>query len=292
MAIDLSKMLGDQAHCLLEANRSKELLAFTGTPSQQLLRAMEDRNRIEELQRITNPLLEAQKHLAQTLVPQEPAWAEPARKAAELNERLDQERSMATSIIAGLERERTARRIAGENDTLRKMTEMSRAEEALTAYTPPTTALSLPRFDSLSFPSPVPHDFIDSMRRQHEQHRENQLDLATETEERAARSHVENLKQQIREMEARLDPTQDICAPVMEFGKDGIIYIREIRFRAPSTVILAGETDKAQQVEVVRHVTQASLVLVMVKRIDPASIRKPIGFHWPGVDDVRPTTTE
>lgn len=91
-----------------------------------------------------------------------------------------------------------------------------------------------------------------------------------------ASAFYDRLKSYIIDFESGLDQDQEVGARLVSFGQTVTFHIEDIGYWNPSLITFTGTTDDGQQLKLVQHVTQISVLLMSVKRIHPEKER--IGY--------------
>ncbi|MDF7809674.1 DUF6173 family protein [Pontiellaceae bacterium B12219] len=89
----------------------------------------------------------------------------------------------------------------------------------------------------------------------------------------------ESLKEYIQEFEQSLDPDQEVGANLVSFGQSITFHINQLSFSTPDIVTFYGTTENGDKVQLIQHVSQLSVLLIAVKRIENKP-KEPIGFNW------------
>lgn len=96
-----------------------------------------------------------------------------------------------------------------------------------------------------------------------------------------ASSVFKHLRVLIREFDAEIDSAHQLGVRLVSFGQAVVIQLRGITYRDPSLIILRGLTDSGDPVELIQHVSQLSILLMKLPRIDKAKPKPKIGFDAP-----------
>jgi hypothetical protein len=91
-----------------------------------------------------------------------------------------------------------------------------------------------------------------------------------------AKAYFEKLIKFITEFEKGLEDNQEVGAKLVTFGESITIHIDDISYSNPRLIIFHGQDIHGQKVQLIQHVNQISILLIVVKRID--SERPRIGY--------------
>ena len=93
-----------------------------------------------------------------------------------------------------------------------------------------------------------------------------------------ASSVFKHLRVLIREFDAEIDSAHQLGVRLVSFGQAVVIQLRRITYRDPSLIILRGQTESGDPVELIQHVSQLSILLMKLPRVDKAKPKPKIGF--------------
>jgi len=82
----------------------------------------------------------------------------------------------------------------------------------------------------------------------------------------------------INDFHQSLDDEFEVGVRLVNFGQTVTFHIEDIGYWNPSLISFTGKTEAGEPVELIQHVTQISILLMKMKRIDPQQPKKPIGF--------------
>lgn len=89
------------------------------------------------------------------------------------------------------------------------------------------------------------------------------------------------LVNRINEFNKKLDEKHEVGARLVNFGQAYTFHIDDISYSNPSLISFMGKNLDGDPVELVQHVSQISILLVAMKRIDTTGPKRPIGFaNW------------
>lgn len=98
----------------------------------------------------------------------------------------------------------------------------------------------------------------------------NNPNLASEFHKRIA--------QWIQEFDANLDQEHEVGVKLISFGQTTIFHLQDMGFWNPSLILFKGFTDEDQPVQLIQHVSQISILIMKVKRINTSQPKRQIGF--------------
>lgn len=88
----------------------------------------------------------------------------------------------------------------------------------------------------------------------------------------------ERIVRSINAFEDKLKSDEEVGARLVSFGGREIIHIEDVGYWGPDLIIFYGSNVDKNQVELLQHITQVSVLLVAVPATDPAAPRR-IGFE-------------
>lgn len=107
-------------------------------------------------------------------------------------------------------------------------------------------------------------------------------------EEKSGYANVmyKRLLEEIQEFESRLKPNEEIGAYLASFASSVFLHIESVGYRNPYYIVLSGTTEEGKKARLVQHVTQTSILLVLVT-VTPEENREPrrFGFNISGNED-------
>lgn len=96
---------------------------------------------------------------------------------------------------------------------------------------------------------------------------------------KSAGGAAEALFDHIKEFEAQTDRAMEVGVRLVSFGQALTVHVSRVGYTQPNIVWFEGKLPDESPVRLVQHFSQLSFLLTRVPRLDPASERKPIGFH-------------
>ncbi|MGN7471651.1 DUF6173 family protein [Brevibacillus sp. SAFN-007a] len=89
------------------------------------------------------------------------------------------------------------------------------------------------------------------------------------------------LIQMIAEFELALDEQHEVGMRLVSFGQSVTLRVEGIGYFNPSLIRFFGTTEAGVPVELIQHISQISFLLMAVKKVDPDTPPKRIGFMPP-----------
>jgi hypothetical protein len=86
------------------------------------------------------------------------------------------------------------------------------------------------------------------------------------------------LTEWISEFDKSLDDEYEVGVRLVSFGQSITFHINDMGYWNPSLISFHGVTEKGDPVKLIQHVTQISILLTKLKRLDPEKPKRPIGF--------------
>ena len=83
----------------------------------------------------------------------------------------------------------------------------------------------------------------------------------------------------INEFDDRLDKEHEVGLRLVNFGQTFIVHLEDVGFWDPSLLWFKGKTEDDNPVEIIQHVTQISIALMVLPRKNTEEPKKKIGFH-------------
>jgi hypothetical protein len=91
-----------------------------------------------------------------------------------------------------------------------------------------------------------------------------------------ASAYYERIAKYVIDFEKELEDTEEVGAKLVTFGQSIIIHIDNLGYWNPRLISFTGRDMDGQEVQLIQHVNQISVLLIKVKRTD--SDRPRIGF--------------
>lgn len=76
----------------------------------------------------------------------------------------------------------------------------------------------------------------------------------------------ERLKKYIKEFEAQLDEDHEVGAHLVSFGHELTFHIQDIGYHGPDMITFYGRNDKGEDVQLIQHTSQLSVLLVAMRK--------------------------
>lgn len=89
----------------------------------------------------------------------------------------------------------------------------------------------------------------------------------------------------INDFHRGLDEDHEVGARLVSFGQTVTFHIDDIGYWNPSLISFQGKNENGESVELIQHVSQISILLVALKRVNSSEPKRPIGFgSWEEYD--------
>lgn len=88
----------------------------------------------------------------------------------------------------------------------------------------------------------------------------------------------ERLGNYIKDFEERLDDEHEIGARLVSFGGVVTFHIQNVGYWGPDIISFYGKNDKGEDVQLIQHISQLSVLLVAMQKLEEKPKR--IGFIW------------
>ena len=96
--------------------------------------------------------------------------------------------------------------------------------------------------------------------------------IASTTRERETADEMcDRLRQQVAQFEAELTSTEEVGASIAHFGRELTIRLDDVGYHNPGLVIFYGRTLDEDEVRIIQHFSQVSVMLIRVRAADPAN---------------------
>jgi hypothetical protein len=93
-----------------------------------------------------------------------------------------------------------------------------------------------------------------------------------------ASGFAERLLEHINDFNESLDEEHEVGARLVSFGERVAIYLDGIGYWNPSLILFSGRNGNGDPVELIQHISQTSVLLVKLPRLDPDQPKRRIGF--------------
>ena len=95
----------------------------------------------------------------------------------------------------------------------------------------------------------------------------------------------------INDFNKSLDDENEVGLQLCNFGQTYTIYIQNIGYWNPSLITFDGiDVNTKNPVQLIQHVSQISILLIKVPKLQPSEPKKPIGFNtWEEFEDSKKT---
>jgi hypothetical protein len=102
--------------------------------------------------------------------------------------------------------------------------------------------------------------------------------LLESVEENYASAFHSRLKVLIERFDESLDEGHEVGIRLVSFGQAITFHLANVGYCNPSLMFFSGVTEDGNPVELIQHVSQISVLLMKVKRLDPTKPKPKIGF--------------
>lgn len=82
----------------------------------------------------------------------------------------------------------------------------------------------------------------------------------------------------INDFDAELDENHEVGVRLVSFGETIVFHVQDLGYWNPSLICFYGVTDAGNEVQLIQHVSQISILLMKLPRLDPAKPKRKIGF--------------
>lgn len=82
----------------------------------------------------------------------------------------------------------------------------------------------------------------------------------------------------INDFDESLDNDHEVGVRLISFGQSVVFHLSDISYWNPSLLCFIGVTSDGQPVELIQHVSQISILLMKLERLNPKQPKKKIGF--------------
>ena len=83
----------------------------------------------------------------------------------------------------------------------------------------------------------------------------------------------------IDDYDSSLDQDHEVGVRLVSFGQTVVFHLNDISYWNPSLISFIGLTNEGEPVELIQHVSQISILLMKLKRLDTSKPKKKIGFR-------------
>jgi hypothetical protein len=83
----------------------------------------------------------------------------------------------------------------------------------------------------------------------------------------------------INDFDSTLDQDHEVGVRLVSFGQTVVFHLNDIGYWNPSLISFIGITSEGEPVELIQHVSQISILLMKLRRLDPTTPKKKIGFR-------------
>jgi len=100
-------------------------------------------------------------------------------------------------------------------------------------------------------------------------------------EQGLASEFYKRLVEWIRDFDESLDNDHEVGVRLVSFGQTLVFHLQDMGYWNPFLISFWGVTEDGQDVQLIQHVNQISILLMKVPRKDLDKPKRPIGFHNP-----------
>ncbi len=86
----------------------------------------------------------------------------------------------------------------------------------------------------------------------------------------------------INDFDSLLDQEHEVGVRLVSFGQTVVFHLGDIGYWNPSLISFMGKTEDGQTVKLIQHVSQISILLMKLERLDTTKPKKKIGFSSEG----------
>ncbi|MGD7051435.1 DUF6173 family protein [Sutcliffiella horikoshii] len=104
-------------------------------------------------------------------------------------------------------------------------------------------------------------------------------DFTPPVDKNSAGEFHKRLVEMINDFDKSLDEEHEVGMRLVTFGQTVQFHVEDLGYYNPSLIIFQGRTEDGSQIELIQHVSQISFLLMAVKRLNPESPKKRIGFN-------------
>jgi len=76
----------------------------------------------------------------------------------------------------------------------------------------------------------------------------------------------QRLKKYIKEFEAHLDDDHEVGAHLVSFGHELTFHVQDMGYHGPDIITFYGKNDRGEDVQLIQHTSQLSVLLVAVRK--------------------------
>ncbi|MET0753727.1 MAG: DUF6173 family protein [Pyrinomonadaceae bacterium] len=83
----------------------------------------------------------------------------------------------------------------------------------------------------------------------------------------------------INDFDSTLDQEHEVGVRLVSFGQTVVFHLFDISYWNPSLISFIGITNDGEPVELIQHISQISILLMKLKRLDTSKPKRKIGFR-------------
>jgi hypothetical protein len=100
-------------------------------------------------------------------------------------------------------------------------------------------------------------------------------------ERNLATQFYDYLVEWINDFDSKLDQAHEVGVRLVNFGQSITFHLEAMGAQNPSLISFSGKLQDGSPVELIQHVTQISILLMKVPRLNPDEPKVKFGFHTP-----------
>jgi len=96
----------------------------------------------------------------------------------------------------------------------------------------------------------------------------------------------------INDYDSSLDQDHEVGLMLVSFGQTVVFHLNDIGYWNPSLISFEGVTNEGEPVELIQHVSQISILLMKLKRLDTSQPKRKIGFRAEAKEETNEEETQ
>ena len=89
---------------------------------------------------------------------------------------------------------------------------------------------------------------------------------------------AEQLDLKMQEFDSNLETEHEVGVKLASFGESITFHVSDISYSDPSLIMFHGLTNNGEPVELMQHISQISLILIVLPKLEPEKPKRKIGF--------------
>ncbi len=110
-------------------------------------------------------------------------------------------------------------------------------------------------------------------------------ELADTADANLASEFYKKLALWISDFDKGLDGRHEVGVRLVSFGQTLVFHLTDMTYWDPSLISFVGITDDGEPVELIQHISQISILLMKLPRLDTSCPKVPIGFALRGAGE-------